>query len=79
MIKSLNKVLYLHNYNADIKKNPYYQSGDLIGKQGVEEQYEELLRGRKGVKYIQKDRFNRIIGSYKNGIYDTDVLIAGPY
>lgn len=54
-----------------IKKNPYYKSGDLIGKQGVEEMYEEYLRGIKGVKYIQKDRDNREIGSFKDGIYDT--------
>ena len=54
-----------------IKKNPYYKSGDLIGKQGVEEMYEEVLRGIKGVKYIQKDRFNREIGSFKEGKYDT--------
>lgn len=54
-----------------IAKNPYYNSGDLIGRQGVEESYENLLRGVKGVKYIQKDKFNREIGSYKNGKYDT--------
>ncbi|HBK82236.1 MAG TPA: penicillin-binding protein 2 [Flavobacterium sp.] len=56
---------------AIINKNPYYKSGDLIGKQGVEQEYEEILRGIKGVKYFQKDRFNRIIGSYKDGKYDT--------
>ena len=56
---------------AIIEKNPYYKSGDLIGKQGVEEQYEEFLRGRKGVKYIQRDKFNRDIGPYKDGIFDT--------
>lgn len=54
-----------------VNENPYYISGDLIGKQGVEGYYEELLRGIKGVKYIQKDRFNRDIGPYKGGIYDT--------
>lgn len=54
-----------------IESNPYYKSGDLIGKQGVEEYYEEILRGQKGVKYIQKDKFNREIGSYKEGKYDT--------
>ncbi|MFV8362820.1 penicillin-binding protein 2 [Flavobacterium sp. ZT3P35] len=54
-----------------VAKNPYYNSGDLIGRQGVEESYEDLLRGIKGVKYIQKDKFNREIGSYKNGKYDT--------
>lgn len=54
-----------------IKKNKYYISGDLIGKQGVEESYEEILRGVKGVKYIQKDKFNRDIASYKDGKFDT--------
>jgi penicillin-binding protein 2 len=54
-----------------VNENPYYISGDLIGKQGVEGYYEELLRGIKGVKHIQKDRFNRDIGPYKDGIYDT--------
>lgn len=54
-----------------IAKNPYYNSGDLIGRQGVEESYEEILRGIKGVKYIQKDKYNREIGSYKDGKYDT--------
>lgn len=54
-----------------IKKNPYYNSGDLIGRQGVEESYENVLRGVKGVKYIQKDKFNRDIGSYKDGKFDT--------
>ncbi|WP_299432700.1 penicillin-binding protein 2 [uncultured Aquimarina sp.] len=54
-----------------IKKDPYYLSGDLIGMQGVEKQYENELRGLKGIKRIQKDRFNRDIGPYKNRKYDT--------
>ncbi|MEZ4792033.1 MAG: penicillin-binding transpeptidase domain-containing protein [Gelidibacter sp.] len=57
--------------NYIIEHNPYYKMGDLIGKQGVEQTYEEVLRGVKGIKFIQKDRFNRDIGPYKNGIYDT--------
>ncbi len=54
-----------------VNQDPYYISGDLIGLQGIEGYYEELLRGVKGVKYIQKDRFNKDIGPYKGGIYDT--------
>jgi penicillin-binding protein 2 len=54
-----------------IKKNPYYHSGDLYGKQGVEESYETTLRGVKGVKYIQKNKYNKEIGSYKEGRFDT--------
>ena len=56
---------------SDTKKNSYYKSGDLFGKQGVEQSYEHQLRGVKGVKYIQKDKYNRDIGSYKEGKYDT--------
>ncbi len=54
-----------------IKANPYYQMGELIGVGGVEQQYETFLRGHKGVKYIQKDKFNRDIGPYKNKRFDT--------
>jgi penicillin-binding protein 2 len=54
-----------------VLKNPYYNNGDLLGKQGVEESYETTLRGTKGVKYIQKDKYNREIGSYKEGEFDT--------
>ncbi|HKX87104.1 MAG TPA: penicillin-binding protein 2 [Flavobacterium sp.] len=62
--------------DAIINKNPYYKSGDLIGKQGVEEMYEDILRGQKGVKHIQRDRFNREMGVYKEGRYDT-IAIQG--
>ncbi len=54
-----------------IEKNSYYVGGDLIGKQGVEESYETILRGQKGIRYVQKDKFNREIGSYKEGKFDT--------
>ena len=54
-----------------IEKNSYYKSGDLIGKQGVEQEYENILRGIKGVKYRQRDKFNKDIGSYKEGKFDT--------
>jgi len=69
---SANVLGYIAEVNQrTIQNNPYYQMGDLIGIQGVEAQYEEVLRGVKGVKYIQKDRFNREIGTYKDGIFDT--------
>ncbi|MDX1761335.1 MAG: penicillin-binding protein 2, partial [Christiangramia sp.] len=69
---SANVLGYIAEVNQKtINENPYYISGDLRGRAGVEATYEELLRGIKGVKYIQKDRFNRDIGPYKEGIYDT--------
>ncbi|AWI25473.1 peptidoglycan D,D-transpeptidase FtsI family protein [Flavobacterium pallidum] len=54
-----------------IDNNPYYNSGDLIGIQGVEESYEKILRGVKGVKYRQMNKFNKDIGPYKEGRFDT--------
>jgi penicillin-binding protein 2 len=54
-----------------IENNSYYNSGDLIGMQGVEQSYEIILRGVKGVKYRQMNRFNKDIGSYKLGKFDT--------
>jgi len=63
---------YISEVNEwDLKSNPYYELGELTGRTGIEKQYEEILRGRKGKKYIQKDRFNRDIGPYKEGIMDT--------
>ena len=56
----------------DIENDPYYKMGDLVGKQGVEQSYEYVLRGKKGIKYIQKDRFNRDIGPYKDGLHDVE-------
>jgi penicillin-binding protein 2 len=69
---SANVLGYIAQVNQKkVNEDPYYISGDLIGRSGVERVYEDLLRGEKGVKYIQKDRFNRDIGPYKDGIYDT--------
>lgn len=63
---------YISEVNeGDLRNNPYYVAGELKGRTGIEKQYEEELRGRKGVLHIQKDRFNRDIGPYKNGKLDT--------
>ena len=63
---------YISEVNeGDLAVNKYYVQGELKGRTGVERYYEDLLRGRKGVQYIQKDRFNRDIGPYKNGELDT--------
>lgn len=72
-IKSAPNVLgYISEVNETmIKKNPAYQLGDLIGTSGIEKKYDAILRGIKGVNFIQRDRFNRELGSYKNGVFDT--------
>ena len=63
---------YISEVNeAMISTNSNYHLGELIGTAGLEKSYEETLRGIKGVKFIQRDRFNREIGSFKDGLYDT--------
>lgn len=55
---------------ADIEADDYYQSGDYIGKLGVERSYERQLRGEKGVEILLRDARGRIKGSYQNGKFD---------
>ena len=63
---------YIAEVNPDnLYKDDYYKFGDLIGKLGIEKSYEQQLRGVKGVNYIQKDIYNRDIGPYKAGQFDT--------
>lgn len=62
--------------NSDIGKDPYYTMGDYIGKSGIEKAYEEILRGKKGVKIKLVDVHNREMGSFQEGKYDT-VAIPG--
>ena len=54
----------------DIINNSYYEKGEMIGKQGIEKYYEDELKGIKGKKYFQKDRFNRVIGPFNNSLSD---------
>jgi penicillin-binding protein 2 len=63
---------YISEVNEwELAQNKYYVQGELKGRTGIERYYEDLLRGRKGIQYIQKDRFNRDIGPYKDGALDT--------
>ncbi|MBI2601950.1 MAG: penicillin-binding protein 2 [Deltaproteobacteria bacterium] len=44
--------------NEQEADNPYFP-GELVGKHGLEAQWESLLRGRRGYKYIQVDAHGR--------------------
>ena len=62
---------YISEVNErDLAKNPIFVQGELTGRTGVEKVYEDTLRGRKGIQYIQKNRHNRDIGKYKDGDLD---------
>ncbi len=56
--------------DKDIANDDYYQSGDFIGKLGVERSYEKELRGEKGMRIMLRDVHGRTQGHYQNGKYD---------
>lgn len=56
--------------------NNFYRSGDYIGISGIEESYEEILRGQRGVRYVMVNVKGVEKGSYNEGKYDT-ISVAG--
>jgi len=63
---------YMNEVNdADIKKQPYYKPRDYIGRSGIEKEYEIVLRGERGVKYLLQNAHGITTGEFENGINDT--------
>ncbi len=56
-----------------LKKSRYssYRQGDYAGLSGMELQYEEVLRGQRGVHYLERDKFNRPRDPYRGGMLDS--------
>ncbi len=44
------------------KLHPEYEQGDLVGKKGLEKEYDLQLRGSKGVKFVTVDASGRELG-----------------
>lgn len=49
----------------------YYKQGDLVGISGLEQRYEAMLRGRRGIQYIITDASGVEKGSFKGGALDS--------
>ncbi len=65
---------YTSEVSADMLKQPRWQSyvkGDYVGRSGLENKYEEILSGTRGVKYFTRDNKNKKTGSYKGGKKDS--------
>ncbi len=61
----------LGEVNQDIiEKDEYYKLGDFIGVNGLEKYYEEILRGKKGLKIQLVNVLNQVKGSYEDGKND---------
>lgn len=58
------------------RSNFFYQLGDYAGRSGLEQYYEKVLMGQRGMQFLIKDNKNRIQGPYKNGDDDT-AAVAG--
>ena len=64
---------YISEVDANyIKDHPEYKSGDYVGKTGMEEAYEPLLRGEKGYSIYLRDAHNRVKEHYMDGEYDKE-------
>ncbi len=59
-----------------ISRDQYYKMGDYIGISGIEQAYEIILRGKKGVRVYLVDVHNRIKGSYQDGRLDKPVRVG---
>jgi penicillin-binding protein 2 len=64
---------YINEVDTSIinRSNGFYQPGDYAGRTGLEQYYETVLRGQRGTELWIKDNFNRLVGHYENGIFDT--------
>lgn len=47
----------------EIKQNEEYSLNDYVGRMGLEQQYEQMLRGCNGIEYIEVDARGRKIGT----------------
>lgn len=67
---------HLFGYSKEIspeqlkRETEYYNPGDYVGYNGLEKQYEKLLRGIKGYNYILVDSKRKEISKYKRGLED---------
>lgn len=68
---------YIGEVSPEMLKRPRYTSyhqGDYAGLSGIEWQYEEVLRGQRGVHYLERDKFNRPRDPYKEGKLDSQEI-----
>jgi len=51
----------INEKELSVLKDDNYVSGDIIGKQGLEKEYEKVLRGEKGYEYFEVDVQGKVI------------------
>ncbi|MDR1929415.1 MAG: penicillin-binding protein 2 [Treponema sp.] len=77
-VRSLSHILgYVGNITRDELMQLYnqgYQQGDVIGKMGIEREYDEILRGREGMETRTVDVRGRRISRGENNIREAPVM-----
>ncbi|MFZ6033843.1 MAG: penicillin-binding protein 2 [Melioribacter sp.] len=62
---------YLREINkSQMDKMTGYSLGDEVGYAGIEKNYESVLRGEKGIRYLLVDSHQKTIGRYNSGKSD---------
>jgi len=71
------KASHIFGYTKEISEKQldnqvgdYYKQGDLIGSSGLEQTYEEMLRGEKGNRFVSVDVKGREVGQFNDGKSD---------
>lgn len=57
-----------------IRKNPEYKRGDYVGRTGMEQAFEKILRGEKGYNIFLRDVHNKVKSSFSDGKYDKEAI-----
>lgn len=55
---------------AYLRRKPSYRRGDYVGATGLEQSYEEILKGQKGFNIFLRDVHNKVQSSFAEGKYD---------
>ena len=61
--------------DAEEFQDDRYRPGVVVGQVGIEKQYEDVLQGRQGLKYVEVDARGRIVGDF--GAFRQDPGQAG--
>jgi penicillin-binding protein 2 len=66
---------YLREVNLnEIERNPAYRLGDKAGRSGIEQTYEDFLRGELGTQYVTVNAFGQEINQFDAGRHNEPPL-----
>jgi penicillin-binding protein 2 len=64
---------YIREINpTQLERRPYLKPGDLIGQSGIEQSFDNELRGTEGVKFVAVNKFGEKVASFDQGSRDLD-------